>query len=106
MMKPYILVIAVMFMAQIGQAQKKQNSRDTLFASALRPFGRVSLTGNQLELISSAAHLGFKFEGSQCAVYAWISNSGTHNYIQYELDGSLPKTDPDKWWFKRSDHNK
>jgi hypothetical protein len=68
------------------------SSGDTLFARALHPYGRYTLTkdGN-VELISSAVHFGFGFSGSQCILYAFISDPPGHNYLQYTLDGVYQK---------------
>jgi hypothetical protein len=65
---------------------------DSLPATALKPFGRYIVNKDQnLELISSAVHFGFSFEGRECKVYASIPDSGGHNYLQYELDGVYQK---------------
>src|SRR5215218_1202000 len=64
---------------------------DTLTAAALQPFGRYALDQKQhLELISSAVHFGFSFQGTQCRVFASLSGN-EHNYLQYELDGVYQK---------------
>jgi hypothetical protein len=56
-------------------------------ASALQPYGRTWLHAQQLDLISSAAHVGFSFEGTECQVFATLPPGQDHNYLQYELDG-------------------
>lgn len=90
-MKIKVLFTAALLFAQVGWAQI-QKTTDTIYATALRPFGRSLINKeHKLEMIGSAVHLGFKFEGSQCAVYVSVSNQGTHNYIQYELDGVYQK---------------
>lgn len=59
-----------------------------LAATALQPSGRTAVNlQQQLELISSAAHFGFSFNGSECQVYATLPGGQDHNYLQYELDG-------------------
>jgi hypothetical protein len=40
-----------------------------------------------LELVSSAAHVGFSFTGRQCTLTAAVPEWLSHNYLQYELDG-------------------
>ncbi|NML67872.1 SGNH/GDSL hydrolase family protein [Hymenobacter sp. RP-2-7] len=60
-------------------------------AAALQPCGRTRLNQQQLELISSAAHVGFSFEGTECRVYAVLPGGQDHNYLQYELDGVYQK---------------
>ncbi|GAA4424736.1 SGNH/GDSL hydrolase family protein [Pontibacter saemangeumensis] len=63
-----------------------------LQATALHPYGRYTLNSAQhLELVSSAAHFGFSFEGNEAAIYASIPNADGHNYLQYELDGEYQK---------------
>ncbi|MCC9136981.1 GDSL-type esterase/lipase family protein [Pontibacter silvestris] len=57
-------------------------------ATALQPYGRFILNNEQnLELISSAVHFGFSFEGSEASIYASIPDAEGHSYLQYELDG-------------------
>lgn len=61
-------------------------------ATALQPYGRHTLNLSQdLELISSAAHFGYTFEGNESRLYASIPNANGHNYLQYELDGIYQK---------------
>ena len=60
---------------------------DELPAKDLLPFGRTAITNNSLELISSASHFGFSFEGTECRLTALLSERQDHNYLQYELDG-------------------
>ncbi|WP_375435960.1 GDSL-type esterase/lipase family protein [uncultured Hymenobacter sp.] len=65
---------------------------DTLPATVLQPFGRTVVNSQQqLELIGSAVHFGFSFEGKECQVYASVPNAEQHNYLQYELDGVYQK---------------
>jgi hypothetical protein len=75
-----------------GVSQSQQSERATLYAPALQPTGRYLVNDQQqLELISSAVHTGFSFEGEECQVYASASWAGGHNYLQYELDGVYQK---------------
>lgn len=64
----------------------------TLSATALKPFGRTIFDkdGN-LELISSASHFGFSFEGTECRINVSVPSWLDHNYLQYELDGEYQK---------------
>ena len=63
-------------------------ARDTLSASALFPYGRYAMNaGSGLELISSAVHFGFHFTGTDCSIFAAISDPAGHNYLQYTVDG-------------------
>jgi lysophospholipase L1-like esterase len=65
---------------------------DTLYAAKLKPLGRyITNTNKQLELISSAVHFGFSFNGNECSVYASVPDKDSHNYLQYELDGVYQK---------------
>lgn len=64
---------------------------DSLAATALIPVGRTLISDHRLELISSAAHFGFSFEGTDCEVLASIPDWLDHNFIQYEMDGSYVK---------------
>jgi len=65
---------------------------DTLLAADLKPLGRTVLnSSHHLELITSGAHFGFSFNGTQCALYVTIADAGGHNYLQYELDGVYQK---------------
>jgi lysophospholipase L1-like esterase len=65
---------------------------DTLPATALQPYGRYLVNKTQqLELISSAVHFGFSFEGKECQIFASLPSPDGHNYLQYELDGVYQK---------------
>ncbi|HEX8460353.1 MAG TPA: GDSL-type esterase/lipase family protein [Segetibacter sp.] len=67
-------------------------SSSSLSATNLKPFGRAFIDDKQnLQLISSAVHFGFTFEGTECLLFASITNKGGHNYLQYELDGQYQK---------------
>lgn len=69
-----------------------ESDRASLYAPVLQPTGRYIVNDRQqLELISSAVHTGFSFEGEECQVYAAASWRGGHNYLQYELDGVYQK---------------
>jgi lysophospholipase L1-like esterase len=87
------LTLAVLlFGLSCTPAKISTRTSDNLPAAALQPFGRYVLnTGQKLELISSAVHFGFSFEGTACRLYASIPNAGGHNYLQYELDGVYQK---------------
>lgn len=67
-------------------------SAKTLAATELQPMGRFMINNDQnLELVSSAAHFGFTFEGEECQVFASLPQGSGHNYLQYELDGQYQK---------------
>ncbi len=58
----------------------------------MQPVGRYLVNNAQhLELVSSAAHVGFSFEGPQARVIASAAYAGAHSYLQYELDGVYQK---------------
>ncbi|QEC76966.1 SGNH/GDSL hydrolase family protein [Mucilaginibacter ginsenosidivorax] len=85
------LAIAFVILAT-GKSYGYKKSTDTIFAAQLKPIGRTIINKqHQLELITSAAHFGFSFKGTACAVYATIAAAGQHNYLQYELDGVYQK---------------
>jgi hypothetical protein len=70
----------------------KASSTDTIYGSSLQALGRTVIDGQgKLALITSGAHFGFSFTGSECAVFATIADAKGHNYLQYELDGVYQK---------------
>jgi lysophospholipase L1-like esterase len=84
----YLLVAAGSLVLGLAAPRPAHISVATLPAAALQPYGRAFLNQQQqLELISSAAHVGFSFEGRECQVYVTLPNGQDHNYLQYELDG-------------------
>ncbi|TDQ11844.1 SGNH/GDSL hydrolase family protein [Pedobacter metabolipauper] len=88
----FFLLTIMVCSIQISCVHANENYTDTLSASKLKPYGRYLFNAqNNLELISSASHFGFKFKGSQCALYVSVKNENDHNYIQYELDGVYQK---------------
>ena len=73
-------------------SSKISSNKNTLDPSALKVYGRYSINSEQgLELISSAVHFGFSFDGTECSIDASIQNKQGHNYLQYELDGQYQK---------------
>ncbi len=67
-------------------------STDSLTGSSLHPFGRYARNSKgDLEMIGSAVHFGFSFNGSVCTLYAVVSDSAAHGYLQYTLDGVYQK---------------
>lgn len=73
-------------------ASGRESDKAVLYAPVLQPTGRYIINNRQqLELVSSAVHTGFSFEGQECQVFAAASWSGGHNYLQYELDGVYQK---------------
>lgn len=87
-------VAAFLAVCCLGCASLKVGSTtsDTLPATALYPFGRTVMSNDQkLELVSSAVHFGFSFDGPECRVFASLPDQNSHNYLQYELDGVYQK---------------
>lgn len=88
----YVLIVFCFLNIQCSSPKNTIQTTNTLAATSLQPYGRYRLTNEQnLELISSAVHFGFSFEGRECQLFASISNPGGHNYLQYELDGVYQK---------------
>ena len=85
----YFLLIAVCTLClRCASSKTSSTEPNTLPATALQPYGRFVINQHQnLEMISSAMHFGFSFDGNQCQIVATIPNSNGHNYLQYELDG-------------------
>ncbi|MBC3538732.1 GDSL-type esterase/lipase family protein [Rufibacter sediminis] len=89
--------LAVAFCAMcIGCTTLKRNDNPAagqeLSAASLQPLGRYLVNKDQnLELLSSAAHVGFRFEGTQVQVIASAPYAGGHSYLQYEVDGMYQK---------------
>ncbi len=93
MVMKYKFVIAFILLASsYGRAYAGSNRADTLFAESLKPLGRTIINSHHnLELITSAAHFGFSFKGTECKVYVNAQAANQHNYLQYELDGVYQK---------------
>ena len=84
--KPLLIVYVSLF--SFLSFSSNAASKDTLNAVSLRPYGRYFQNphGN-LELISSAVHFGFRFNGPYCSIFASLSDPAAHNYLQYTVDG-------------------
>lgn len=90
--KFYFLLVFFAGLIQVSRADTLHRVGDTLYAASLKPYGRYALNEQkQLELISSAVHFGFNFQGEECALYISNKNQNSHNFIQYELDGVYQK---------------
>lgn len=92
-LKKYLLLLLIPFCIASANAKTVgYNGTDTLKAGKLKPYGRYLFNDRkELELISSAVHFGFSFEGSSCAIYVNLADANAHNYLQYELDGVYQK---------------
>lgn len=84
-------IIVLCFAIAACTSTKKNIGHNSLAATELLPYGRTVITDNRLELISSAVHFGFSFEGNDCEIYASLPTGMDHNYLQYELDGVYQK---------------
>ncbi|WP_242920659.1 SGNH/GDSL hydrolase family protein [Pontibacter liquoris] len=86
------LMAALLLLCLSCTAIKTSTNTSELEATALHPYGRFAYNEEQqLELISSAVHFGFSFEGTEARLFASIPDAGGHNYLQYELDGVYQK---------------
>lgn len=85
------LALACYLLVSCVSSKNKHHLKDTLLAKDLLPYGRYLLNNDRLELISSAVHFGFSFEGSEFEIFASVSGGLDHNYLQYELDGVYQK---------------
>jgi len=86
-----LFLVALLIMVGCASTKNNDVTKNELQATDLLPYGRTAITNNQLELISSAVHFGFSFEGNKCEIYASVPEWLDHNYIQYELDGVYQK---------------
>lgn len=84
-------LISICLIISCTSTKNRNTNTDVLAAKDLLPYGRSLITNEKLELISSAVHFGFSFDGNECAVYASVPESMDHNYLQYELDGVYQK---------------
>lgn len=88
----FLLLIISLALSGCSKSKNGQSDNNILPASSLFPSGRALLNESKhLELISSAAHVGFTFEGTECQLFAYIPDLSGHNYLQYELDGVYQK---------------
>jgi len=89
---PALFFVVVVGLLYTGCKPSGTSESNLLPATSLHAFGRTLLTDSgYIELISSAAHIGFTFSGSQCEISAYITDPAAHNYLQYELDGVYQK---------------
>ena len=66
----YLIVLCLLCLS-CSSAKLNTTTSDNLPATALKPFGRYIINNDKnVELISSAVHFGFSFEGNECRVYA------------------------------------
>ena len=88
-----LAIITLIFCASCSSSRKNAAvPSNELTATSLQPFGRYLIDDNKnLELISSAVHFGFSFEGKECQVFASLPDANSHNYFEYTLDGDYQK---------------
>ncbi|TKK71592.1 GDSL family lipase [Ilyomonas limi] len=93
MLKKTNVFLLSFFLLYITVAAQSRPAHDqqVIYGNALKPYGRYSMNGHNLKLISSAVHVGFTFTGKECTMYAFINDANSHNYLQYELDGVYQK---------------
>src|SRR5574337_76385 len=89
--KIFCFLLFVSFITAGCVSSKKNIGKDSLQGKELLPYGRAAITNENLELISSAVHFGFSFQGDDCKLYASLPQGMDHNYLQYELDGVYQK---------------
>ncbi|MEO6232808.1 MAG: GDSL-type esterase/lipase family protein [Ferruginibacter sp.] len=83
----WVIIITVCLFG-CNASRLSTNGVDELPATSLNPYGRFVVDSQQnLELISSAAHVGFSFEGTECRLFVSLPAENIHSYFQYELDG-------------------
>src|SRR5882724_9994962 len=88
----HFVLIAYLVCSGCFSPKNTSGTVSELPASSLQPFGRYAWNNDKhLELISSAVHFGFSFNGNQCSVFAYLTDTSAHNYLQYELDGVYQK---------------
>jgi hypothetical protein len=81
-----LLVIA--FHPGCAPSANQVASRQVLNANGLKVLGRYLINSRQeLELVGSAAHFSFSFQGSTCQLFASAARAGMHTYLQYDVDG-------------------
>ena len=87
-----MLISSLLFITCATPKTGNRQSLDSLSARDLHAYGRSFLDSNQyLHLVSTAVHTGFSFNGENCAINVALPAKGTHNYLQYELDGVYQK---------------
>jgi lysophospholipase L1-like esterase len=83
-----ILLLGCCFILNCTSSKHVGAEGDTLSAKNLLPYGRYVMTDDgRVELISSAVHFGFQFQGRTCQLFASVPAWLDHNYLQYEIDG-------------------
>jgi hypothetical protein len=86
------IIIIYLFNSACNSSKNATGPGAALPASSLQPFGRYAWNSDKhLEMISSAVHFGFSFTGKETRVFAYLSDTTAHNYLQYELDGVYQK---------------
>jgi hypothetical protein len=87
-----LVIVLILVCAGCSVYKPTAASADQVTATAMLPFGRSIINDqHNLELISSACHVGFSFEGTSFSMQVSIPSGLQHNYLQYELDGEYKK---------------
>jgi GDSL-like Lipase/Acylhydrolase family/Carbohydrate esterase 2 N-terminal len=87
----YFLPVIAFALSGCLFSKTAEETNNVLPAKDLLPYGRSLLVNDRLELISSAVHFGFSFEGKSCEIFDSLPEWMDHNYLQYELDGVYQK---------------
>ena len=93
----YQFVVFYLILFSVNSAISFAASGDTLWAPSLHPYGRYAKTANgDLELISSAVHFGFRFTGTNCKVFAYISDLNSSQLSAIHTGWCLSKKNKDR----------
>jgi len=87
----HVLLVILFFYSCASSKHQQAAQQDMLTGKDLLPYGRTWIADDKLELIGSAVHFGFSFDGNECEVFASLPGWLDHNYLQYELDGVYQK---------------
>jgi hypothetical protein len=91
MNKCFPLLLVLLLVVRCSSIHTTTNQSNELKGRDLQPVGRYLLSkDNQLELIGTAVHFGFRFTGNNCTLFTSIPAYGS-GYLQYELDGAYQK---------------
>jgi hypothetical protein len=86
-MKKYFVPFVV-FICLSSFYANSLGSYGVLKAGRLHPFGRTLMNDGRLELIGSASHFGYSFEGESSEISVETGGDSSYpNYLQYEVNG-------------------
>ena len=87
----YIFLFYILLFFGCASAKTRETETDSLPGKNILSIGRTAVSGERLELISSASHFRFSFNGRECRLAVSLSDWQSHNYLQYEIDGVYQK---------------